>query len=63
LKNLLFTKISAIIYKVPGIMNIITIAAFFNLFYYSFLFYAITFPIMILIKLIYNLSLPDHKFK
>ncbi len=59
----LFTKVSLIVYKVPGLMNILTLAAIFNLLYYVFLFYAITFPIMILIKIIYNLSIPDNKFK
>ena len=63
LKNLLCTKISAIIYKVPGMMNILTIAAFFNLFHYAFLFYAFTYPIMILIKLVHNLNIPYNKFK
>jgi hypothetical protein len=59
----LFTKVSSIIYKIPGLMNIITLAAIFNLIYYVFLFYAITFPVMILLKIIYNLSIPDSKFK
>jgi len=61
--GLLFTKISAFVYKIPGLMNIITIAAVFNLIYYAFLFYAITFPMMILIKIVYNLNIPDNKFK
>ncbi len=61
--GVLFTKTSAVIYKIPGMMNIITIAAIFNLTYYTFLFYAITFPIMALLKLIYNLSIPSDKFK
>ena len=62
-KASLFKKITAIVYKVPGIMNIITLGAIFNLLYYVFLFYAITFPIMILLKLIYNINVPDNKFK
>ena len=62
-RNLLFTKISAIVYKIPGMMNIITLAAISNLLYYIILFYAITFPITILLKLFYNLSIPDNRFK
>jgi len=62
-KNLLFKKVTEFVYKVPGMMNIVTLAAFFNLLYYTFLFYAITFPIMILIKIVYNLNIPDSKFK
>ena len=62
-RNIIFKKISAIIYKFPGIMNILTIAAILNLMYYAFLFYAITFPLMVLFKLIYNLNIPNDKFK
>jgi phosphatidylglycerophosphate synthase len=62
LKNKLFKKFTELVYKIPGMMNIITIAAIANLLYYIFLFYAITFPIMIILKIIYNLSIPDNKF-
>ena len=62
-KGLIFKKTSAIIYKIPGMMNIITIGAIFNLTYYIFLFYSVTFPIMVLLKLIYNLSISSDKFK
>ena len=62
-KNKLFRNISLIIYKVPGMMNIITLAAIFNLLYYIFLFYVMTYPIIILLKLINNISMPNHKFK
>jgi len=61
-KGGLFKKVTQIIYKFPGIMNIITIAAIFNQFYLVFLFYGITFPIMVLLKIIYNLRVPEDKF-
>ena len=63
LKNRLFRKVIELVYRIPGIMNIVTLAAFFNLLYYAFLFYVATFPIMILIKLIHNLNIPGNKFK
>lgn len=62
-KNILFKKVTELVYKIPGMMNIITLAAIFNLLYYIFLFYTITFPIMIMLKVVYNLSIPDNKFK
>ncbi len=61
-QKFLFQKVSLIIYKVPGIMNIITIAAILNILKYIFIFYAFTFPIMILLKILYNLSLSEDKF-
>jgi len=62
LKRSLFKKITQIIYKFPGIMNIITVAAIFNQLYWVFLFYGFTFPIMILLKILYNLRIPNNKF-
>ncbi len=57
-----FSWITSIFYKIPGMMNVITLAAIFNLLYYVFLFYAITLPIMVILKLIYNLNLDEKAF-
>ena len=59
----IFKKITSWIYKVPGMMNIITIATIFNLTYYVFLFYSFTFLILVIIKTSYNISIPRDRFK
>ncbi|MAG47675.1 hypothetical protein CL617_03640 [archaeon] len=63
LKNSLFTKVTSVVYKIPGLMNIVTISAILNILHFTFFFYAVTFPIMILLKLIYNLKIPEEQFK
>ena len=44
-------------YRFPGTLNVIFIAAIFNLFYYFLIFYGITFPLIVLIKFIKSLNL------
>lgn len=61
-KKSLFKRITQVVYKFPGIMNIVTIAALFNQLYLIFLFYGFTFPIMILLKIIYHLKMSEDKF-
>ncbi|MBU2633744.1 MAG: CDP-alcohol phosphatidyltransferase family protein [Nanoarchaeota archaeon] len=59
-RNLL--KKLRVIYTFPSIINIILIATIFDRIYWVFLFYGFTFPIIVLLKLLHNLMMPENKF-